>query len=133
MGSIEVCDLKREKWVPYVPDFDKQYKHFKNLSEGYVQLDHMGRYIVGSGRRNRKLKEMEVQQRQKEIEIQQQQRRVVKQVTPVAQAIEIAKSEIERERKVNDNDSMYTSVVGGQQQGKKYQNKPPVDWNSFRY
>ena len=59
----------------------------------------MGLYIVGSGRRNRKLKEMEAQQRQKEIEIQQQLRPMVKQVTPVAQAIEIAKSEIERERK----------------------------------
>ena len=59
---------------------------------------------------------MEAQQRQKEIESQQQQRPVVKQITPVAQAIEIAKSEIERKRKENDNDSMHTSVVGGQQQ-----------------
>ena len=42
---------------------------------------------------------MEAQQRQKEIEIHQQLRPMVKQVTPVAQAIEIAKSEIERERK----------------------------------
>ena len=99
MGSIEVYDIKQEKWVPYVPDYDKWYQHFKDLSEGYVQPDHMGRYIVGSGTRNRKLKEMEAQQRQKEIEIQQQQRRVVKQVTPVAKVIEIAKSEIERERK----------------------------------
>ena len=30
----------------------------------------------------------------------------------MAQAIEIAKSEIERKRKENDNDSMHTSVVG---------------------
>ena len=119
MGSIEVYDLRREKWVPYVPDYDIWYQHFKDLSEGYVHPDHMGRYIVGSGRRNRKLKEMEAQQRQKE--------------TPVAQAIEIAKSEIERKRKENDNDSMQTSEVGVQQQRKKYQNKPPVDWNSFRY
>ena len=75
----------------------------------------MGRYIVGSGTRNRKLKEMEAQQRQKEIEIQQQQRPVVNLVTPVAQAIEIAKSEIERKLKENGSDSMYTSAVGGQQ------------------
>ena len=133
MGSIEVYDMKREKWIPYVPDFDKWYQHFKDLSEGYFKPDHMGRYIVGSGRRNRKLKEIVVQQQQKEIEFQQQQRPVVKQVTPVAQAIEIAKSEIERKQKENDNDSMHTNVVGGQQQRKKYQNKPPVDWNSFRY
>ena len=99
MGSIEVYDFKQEKWVPYVPDYDKWYQHFKDLSEGYVQPDRMGRYIVGSGTRNRKLKEMEAQQRQKEIEIQEQQRPVVKQVTPVAQVIEIAKSEIERKGK----------------------------------
>ena len=78
MGSIEVYDLKGEKWVPDDPDYDKWYKHFKDLSEGYVQPDHMGRYIVGIGRRNRKLKELEAQQRQKEIEIQQQQISVVK-------------------------------------------------------
>ena len=74
MGSIEVYNLKREKWVPYIPDYDNWYQHFKDLSEGYVQPYHMGRYIVGSGRRNRKLKEMEAQQRQKELEIRQQQR-----------------------------------------------------------
>ena len=84
MGYIEVYDIKQEKWVPYVPDYDKWYQHFTDLREGYVQPDHMGRYIVGIGRRNRKLKEMEAQQRQKEIEIQQQQIPVVKQVTPVA-------------------------------------------------
>ena len=76
---------------------------------------------------------MEAQQRQKEIEIQQQQRPVVNLVTPVAQAIEIAKSEIERKLNENGNESLHTSAVGGQQQRKKYQNKPPVDWNSFRY
>ena len=99
MGSIEVYDIKQEKRVPYVPDYDKWYQHFKDLSEGYVQPGRMGRYIVGSGTRNRKLKEMEAQQRQKEIGIQQQQSPVVKQVTSVAQATETAKSEIERERK----------------------------------
>ena len=84
MGSIEVYDIKQDKWVPYVPDFDKWYQHVKDLSEGYVQPDHMGRYIVSSGTRNRKLKEMEAQQRQKRNRIQQQQKPVVKQVTPVA-------------------------------------------------
>ena len=79
--------FETRKMGTYVPDYDKWYQNFKDLSEGYVQPDHMGRFIVGSGRRNRKLKEMGAQQRQKEIEIQQQQRPVVKQVTPVAQAI----------------------------------------------
>ena len=43
MGPIEFYDLKLEKWVPYVPDNDKWYQHFKDLSEGYNQPDHMGR------------------------------------------------------------------------------------------
>lgn len=124
MGSIEVYDVKLQKWVPYIPDYDKWYQHFKDLSEGYVQPDHMGRYIVGSGSRNRKLKEMEAQQRQKEIEIQEQQRPVVKLVSPVAQAVEMAKSQIERERKENSK-----STSGGGQRN----NQSSIDWNSFRY
>lgn len=120
MGSIEVYDVKLQKWVPYIPDYDKWYQHFKDLSEGYVQPDHMGRYVVGSGRRNRLLKEMEAQ-RQQEIEIREQQRPVVKLVSPVAQAVEMAKSEMERERKEN-------GTSGG---SKKYQSS--IDWNSFKY
>ena len=57
----------------------------------------MGRYVVGTGKRNRQLKEMEA--KQKEIEMQEKQRPVVNQVTPVAQAIEIVKSELARQRK----------------------------------
>ena len=93
MGSIEVYDAKLEKWVSYVPDYDEWYQHFKDLRDGYVQPDHMGRYAVGSEKKYRKLKEMESQE--KEIEMRDQQRPVVKQITLVAQVIEIAKSEIE--------------------------------------
>ena len=85
MGSVEVYDVKQQKWVPYIPDYDKWYQHFKDLSEGYVQPDHLGRYVVGVGERNRKLKEAETP--------------VVKLVSPVAQAVEMAKSEMERESK----------------------------------
>ena len=42
MGSIEVYDAKQEKWVPYVPDYDAWYQHFKDLRDGYIQPDHMG-------------------------------------------------------------------------------------------
>ena len=69
MGSIEVYDAKQRKWVPYVPDYEKWRQHFHDIQEGYAKPDHMGRYVVGSGRRHRKLKEMEAQQRQKEIEM----------------------------------------------------------------
>ena len=66
MGSIEVYDAKQEKWVPYVPDYNAWYQHFKDLRDGYVQPDHMGRYVVGSGKKYRKLKEIET--REKEME-----------------------------------------------------------------
>ena len=70
----------------------------------------MGRFIVGSGRRNRNLKEMEVQQRQKEIEMLEGQRPMVKLVSPVAQAVEMAKSDMEGE----DRESRQLSTTGGQ-------------------
>ena len=75
MGSKKVYDAKQQNWVPYVPDYDESYQHFLGMSDGYVRSDRMGLYVVGSGKRNRKLNEMEAQQRQREIEIQQQQRR----------------------------------------------------------
>ena len=117
MGSIEVYEAKQEKWVPYVPDYNAWYQHFKDLRDGYVQPDHMGRYVVGSGRKYRKLKEMEarerevearekqIETREKQIEAREQKSPTLKQITPVAQALEIAKSEIERKRKENDSQS----------------------------
>ena len=139
MGSIEVYDAKQEKWVPYFPDYNAWYQHFKDLRDGYVQPDHMGRYVVGSGRKYRKLKEMEVREREvearekqleareKQIEAGEQKSPTLKQITPVAQALEIAKSEIERKQKQNDSQS----ITGGNQQRKK--RKATVDWNSLRY
>ena len=139
MGSIEVYDAKQEKWVPYVPDYNAWYQHFKDLRDGYVQPDHMGRFVVGSGRKYRKLKEMEarekevearekqIEAREKQIEAREQKSPTLKQITLVAQALEIAKSEIERKRKENDSQSK----TGGSQQRKK--RKATVDWNSFRY
>ena len=35
------------------------------MSDGYTQPDHLGRFVVGSGRNNRKHKELEAQERQK--------------------------------------------------------------------
>lgn len=85
MGSIEIFDSKQMKWVPYVPDYDKWKQHFQDIQNGYVKPDHLGRYIVGSGRKYRPKTEVKVQQPQ------------VKFVTPIAQALEIAKSELQRE------------------------------------
>ena len=139
MGSIKVYDAKQEKWVPYVPDYNAWYQHFKDLRDGYVQPDHMGRYVVGSGKKYRKLKEIETREREvearekqteareKQIEAREQKSPTLKQITPVAQALEIAKSEIERKRKENDSQG----ITGGNQQRKK--RKATVDWNSVRY
>ena len=87
MGSIEVYDYGRQEWTPYVPDYDKWYQHFKDLRDGYVQPDHMGRFIVGSGAKHRKMKEEEERMKQTPA---------VNLVTPVAQAVEMAKSEVRR-------------------------------------
>lgn len=79
MGSIEVYDYKRKQWVPYVPDYKKWEQHFADVSEGRVYPDHKGRYIVGSGSRLRS--------DTPKLEL----------VTPVAQTIEMAKSELKRQ------------------------------------
>ena len=122
-----------------MPDYNAWYKHFKDLRDGYVQPDHMGRYVVGSGKKYRKLKEIETREkemearekqlraREKQIEAREQKSPTLKQITPIAQEIEIAKSEIERKRKENDSQS----ITGGNLQRKKC--KATVDWNSFRY
>ena len=89
----------------------------------------MGRYIVGTGKRNRKLKEMEAREkeaREKEIALSNLQRPLVNQITPVTQALAIAKSEIQRKK-----ENQQTNTTGSQQLPKK--NKASVDWDSFRY
>ena len=78
MGSIEVYDHKNRRWIPYVPDHKKWEQHFADVSEGRVRPDHKGRYIVGSGSRSTTPK--------------------VELVTPVAQNLEMAKSEVARQK-----------------------------------
>ena len=90
MGTREVYDYKLQKWVPYVLDPDKWYQHLIDLRDGLVQPDHLGRYIVGSDAKYIHLKQMEAEQIEK-------QRPVVNLVSPVAQATEMARSEIKRE------------------------------------
>ena len=79
-----------------------------DVRDGYAERDSQGRYMVGSGRKYRELKEM----RQKE-------KPVVSLVTPVAQALEMAKSELKRKRE--------DSITGGGRE------QATMDWNSFRY
>ena len=83
MGTRLIYDYQQQKWIPYVSDPDKWFQHLLDVRDGYAERDSQGHYIVGSGRKYRELKEM----RQKENP-------VVNLVTPVAQALEMAKSEL---------------------------------------
>ena len=93
MGTREVYDYEQQKWVPYVSDPDKWYQHLLDMRDGLVEPDYLGCSIVGSGEKHRHLKEMEAKQIEK-------QRPVVNLVSPVAQATEIARYEIKREREM---------------------------------
>ena len=64
---------------------------------------------------------------EKEIALSKLQRPVVNQITPVTQALEMAKSEMQRKHKENEQ----ATTMGGQKMPKKY--KASVNWNSFRY
>ena len=63
------------------------------MRDGLVEPDFLGRYIVGSGEKHRRLKEMEA----KQIE---NQRPVVNLVSSVTQATVMARSEVKREREM---------------------------------
>ena len=90
MGSIQVYDTNLHKWVPYVQDVDKWVRHFEDIQAGRVRPDHKGRYIVG--RESRTKQETNHPERNADL-------LKVNLVTPVAQAIEMAKSELKREGK----------------------------------
>ena len=94
MGTRLVYDYQQQKWIPYVSDPDKWYQHLLDVRDGYAERDSQGHYIVGSGRKYRELKEMKSLESKMET-----QRPVFNLVSPVAQATEMAKSEIKRDRK----------------------------------
>lgn len=80
MGSIETYNHKTKEWIPYLPDYKKWTQHFADLSAGRVRPDYKGRFIVGSGSR------FTTETPQVELG------------TPVAQTLEMAKSELKREK-----------------------------------
>ena len=96
MGTREVYDIKLQKSVPYVSDPDKWYQYLLDLREGNVEPHNQDRYIVDGGWKQGQLKDMEALQK----EMHENQRPVVNLVTPVAQATEMAKSEIKRDREM---------------------------------
>ena len=116
MGTREVYDYEQQKWVPYVSDPDKWYQHLLDMRDGLAERDYLGRYIVGSGEKHRRHKEMEA----KQIE---DQRPVVNLVSPVAQATEMARSEVKREREMAKSK---TFIPPGQR--KKFTRSIPKDY-----
>ena len=94
MGTRLVYDYQQQKWIPYVSDPDKWYQHLLDVRDGYAERNSHGYYIVGSGRKYRELKEMKSLESKMET-----QRPVFNLMSPVAQATEMAKSEIKRDRK----------------------------------
>ena len=96
MGTREVYDINLQKWVPYVTDPDKWYQYLLDLRESNVEAHNHDRYIVDSGGKHGQLKDIETQQK----EMHENQRPVVNLVMPVAQATEMAKSQIKRDREM---------------------------------
>ena len=85
-----------------------------DVRDGYTERDSQGHYIVGSGRKYRELKEMKSLESKMETQIP-----VFNLVSPVAQATEMAKSELKRKGE--------DSIMDG---GLK---TATLDWNSVRY
>ena len=59
MGTREVYDYKQQQWVLYVSDPDEWYQHLLDICDGLAEPGYLGRYVIGSGEKNRRLKEME--------------------------------------------------------------------------
>jgi hypothetical protein len=89
MGSIEIYDHKNKRWVPYVPNYKKWEQHFTDVSEGRDRADHRDRYLVGSVARWRPHTH-KVEPDTPKVEL----------VTPVAQTLEMAKSELARQKAI---------------------------------
>lgn len=120
MGSVEVYDYKKMQWVPYIPNIDKWVRYFEDISAGRVRPDYKGRYIVGSGSHNRA------------EPLRQEQKPTVKLVTPVTQAVEMARSELKREQDNSPNGDKYirkkrTLAPPGKRVHKLRSKKPKFD------
>ena len=108
MGTREVYDYQQQKWVPYISDPNKWYQHLLDVRDGYAERATQGRYVMGSGLKYRELKEMK-----------QKEKTVVNLVTPVAQALEMAKSELKQKGEDSIMDGGCKTAFS--------------NWNSLRY
>ena len=79
---MQVYKLYIKRWAS---DPESWYQHLLDVKDGYAERESQCRYIFGSGRKYRELKEML-----------QKEKPIVSLVTLVAQALEMAKSEFKR-------------------------------------
>ena len=121
MGSIEVYDHVQQVWKPYVPDPERMYQHFKDIRDGYVRLDDKGRYISGDGKSvrvlERKLKETEGKLKDAEEKLKDGPE--VQWVSPVAQANDIALSEV--------------NILRGSGPSARKKRKADINWDALHY
>ena len=97
MGSIEVFDCQQGKWVPYIStpeEVDRYYQAMLAQNEGKKKPG-----VLESKLRHMEDQLKETQQKLNHAENQLKHSPQVTQVTPVAQAIEMAESQLRRERK----------------------------------
>ena len=53
MGTRLVNNYQQQKWIPYVSDLESWYQHLLDVTDSYAKRDSQGRYIFGSGRKQR--------------------------------------------------------------------------------
>ena len=96
MGSIEKFDFKQLKWVPYHSTPEDVEEYFRKMDARREEQEHGPRY------RMKKLRDMEEKLINMEKQLEEAKAKInrktpiVTQVTPVAQAIEIAKSQVKQ-------------------------------------
>ena len=96
MGSIEKFDFKQLKWVPYRSTPEDVEEYFRKMDARREEQEH------GTGRLMKRLRDLEEKLKATEKKLEDTEDKLerktpqVTQVTPVAQAIEIAESEVRK-------------------------------------
>ena len=99
MGSVERYDFKLGKWVPYLSTPEDVERYFKRMETRMEEKKHGPGHMAKQLRDTKeKLNEVRQQLEETRAELKLKTPQVT-QVTPVAQAIEIAKSEVNETRK----------------------------------
>ena len=121
MGSIEVYDYKQQKWVPHISRPGDAERHYQRMKERIDRQNHLRDPIEGMAKQLKDTED-ELKKVEEKIKVMEQQRPQVTQVTPVAQAMEIAKSQLAH----GETTSQKTYTTNSTK-------KPPTDWSMIKY